>query len=92
MGLDAGNELHKGYAAGTGGAVGLLAQMTPRWSLQLFARDTDYTAGEAHNEKRLSLEQRYTLNKANTLRMEWTRQRQLGDDFSNFNLSWQHLM
>jgi hypothetical protein len=92
VGLDAGDELRKGYAAGTGGAVGLLAQMTPRWSLHLFARDTDYTAGEVHNEKRLGLEQRYTLNKANTLRMEWTRQRQLGNDFSNFNLSWQHFM
>lgn len=91
LGLDAEEkELRKGYAAGAGGSIGLLADMTQDWALHLFARSTDYTSGELHNEKRLGLEQRYTVNEANTLRMEWTRQRQLGGEFSNFNLSWQH--
>lgn len=91
LGLDAEEkELRKGYAAGTGGAIGLLAELTPQWGLHLFTRSTAYTTGEVHNEKRLGLEQRYTVNEANTVRMEWTRQRQLAGEFSNFNLSWQH--
>lgn len=83
-------ELRKGYAAGAGGSVGMLTEITPNWSLHLFAHSTDYTAGGTHNEKRLGLEQRYTVNKSDTIRMQWTRQRQLANDFSNFNLSWQH--
>lgn len=83
-------ELRKGYAGGVGGSLGLLAQMTQTWSLHLFARRIDYTAGEAHDERQLGLEQRYTLGRADTVRMEWTRQRQLAGEFNDFNLSWQH--
>ncbi len=91
LGIDAeAKELRKGYAAGAGGSIGLLAELRPDWALHLFAHSTDYTAGEVHTEKRLGLEQRYSLNKANTLRMEWTRQRELDGEFNNFNLSWQH--
>ena len=89
-GIDAEDkELRKGYAAGAGGSLGLLAELTPDWTLHLFAHSLDYTAGEVHNEKRLGLAQRYSLNEANTLRLEWSRQRQLAGEFSNFNLSWQ---
>ena len=83
-------ELRKGYAAGAGGSAGLLVELSDNWSSHLFAHSTDYTAGESHNEKKLGLEQRYTMSKTNTVRMQWTRQRQLANDFSNFNLSWQH--
>ena len=91
LGLDfSQQELRKGYAAGAGGSVGLLLDINADWSLNLFAHSTDYTAGDKHNEKRLGLEQRYSMSKSDTLRMQWTRQRQLAADFSNFNLSWQH--
>ena len=91
LGIDGSKrELRKGYAAGFGGSIGVLSEITPRWALHLFARSIDYTAGEVHNEKRLGLEQRFSMNKTNTLRLSWTRQRQLADDFSNLNLSWQH--
>ena len=91
LGIDASKqELRKGYAAGFGGSIGLLTELNTNWTVHLFGYSIDYTAGEAHNEKQLGLEQRLSLSKSNTLRMQWTRQRQLGDDFSNFNLSWQH--
>ncbi len=91
LGIDANkHELRKGYAAGFGVSVGMLTTINDNWAVHLFAQSIDYTAGDAHNEKQLGLEQRFSLSKTDTLRMQWTRQRQLGDDFSNFNLSWQH--
>ncbi|MBK9131572.1 MAG: DUF4105 domain-containing protein [Gammaproteobacteria bacterium] len=89
LSLDAGRELRNGYAAGAGGATGLLMEITPRWSLHLFAHGTGYTAGEAHGEKELGLEQRYTVGKSDTVRMAWSRERQLDGEFTDFHIGWQ---
>jgi hypothetical protein len=89
-GLDASkDELRKGYAFGAGPSIGVLSQLTEAWALHLFAGSRYYSAGDHHHEKNIGIEQRYTLNDSNTLRLSWSRQRQLGDEFSDFNLSWQ---
>lgn len=89
-GIDANqDELRKGYAFGVGANIGVLSQLTNEWALHLFAEGRKYSAGEHHREKNIGLEQRYTLNDSNTVRLSWSHQRQLGDEFTNFNLSWQ---
>lgn len=89
-GLDASkDELRKGYAFGAGPAVGIISQPTAAWALHLFATTKRYSAGQPHREKSIGFEQRYTINERNTARLSWSRQRQLGDEFSDLNLSWQ---
>ena len=89
-GLDANqDELRKGYAFGAGTAVGVVSHLSNRWALHLFAENRRYIAGENHHEKNIGFEQRYTLNSNNTLRLSWSRQRQLDGDFNNVNMSWQ---
>lgn len=91
LGIDISEQaLRKGYAAGIGGSAGLLIEQGVNWSAHLFAKTINYSAGNKHNEKNIGLEQRYTTSKSDTIRMQWTRQRQLGNAFSNFNISWQH--
>lgn len=90
-GIDVDNkELQDGYALGAGPAAGIVSHLNSHWALHLFANSEYYFAGDQHHEKRIGLEQRYTLNAANTVRLSWSRQRQLGAPFTNLNLSWQH--
>jgi len=91
LGIDVSEkELRKGYAAGLGGSAGFLIELNDNWTTHLFAKTIDYRAGDKHSEKNIGLEQRYSMSKSDTARMQWSRQRQLGNDFSLFNLSWQH--
>ena len=91
IGVDAAHrELRRGFAAGVGGSIGFLTQISRHWALHVFASGTDYAAGEVHFERRLGLEQRYTLGQADTVRLAWSRERQLADEFRDVNLSWQH--
>lgn len=89
-GIDASkNELRKGYAVGAGPSIGIISHPTAAWTLHLFATGKRYASGQTHREKSIGIEQRYTLNDNNTLRLSWSRQRQLGDEYSDLNLSWQ---
>lgn len=83
------HELRKSYAIGAGPSIGIISQPTTAWALHLFASGKRYVAGELHREKSIGVEQRYTLNEDNTLRLSWSRQQQLGDAFTDFTLSWQ---
>lgn len=91
FGVDADSEeLRNGYAAGTGGSLGMLAYLNDGWAMHLFARQLDYYAGDKHNEHVMGLESRVGLSPSDTLRIRWARGKQLGDEFTDINLSWQH--
>lgn len=65
------------YRAGIGGTAGLLADVTPRWKGHLFATYLSYPLGERSHDLKMSLHQRYTLQKNLALRLELNRQQVL---------------
>jgi len=83
------DELDKGYAIGLGPSVGWVAEPTQNWALHLYGGASQYVAGDKHHESAVGVEQRLSLNKTNTLRLDWSRRQQLADPYFNFMLSWQ---
>ncbi len=73
--LDAnyGTVFEKNYRAGGGGTVGLLADITQRWKIYLFTTYLSLPLGERSRDFKVSLHQRYTLQKNLALRLELNR-------------------
>jgi hypothetical protein len=68
-----GNALERNHQIGGGGTVGLLADLTRRWKIQLIATYLSFPLGERDSDFRSSLEQNVTLSKNVALRLELSR-------------------
>ena len=67
----------RNYRAGAGGTVGVLTDGRSRWKAHLFATYLSYPLGERSHDLKMSLQQRYTLQKDLTVRLELNRQQVL---------------
>lgn len=86
--LDVSGGLQRRYALGVGPSVGLLAQVTPRWKVHLFARALDYGLGDVHRAREVSFEQNVALNAQNALRLRLSRREERGYAWNTALLSW----
>ncbi len=68
--LLAGHSLDQGYAAGLGGTLGSLLDLTPAWRLQLQGGSMRFLAGDVQTVSRVELNQRWQLQRNQSLRLE----------------------
>ena len=65
--LDVGKRFDGDYALGAGPSVGLLANVSDRWKMNLYARALRYSLGDDHSAREAVLEQRYSLTRQSAL-------------------------
>jgi hypothetical protein len=68
--LLAGHSLDQGYAAGMGGTVGSLLDVTPAWRVQLQGGSMRFFAGDVQTASRIELNQRWQWQRNQSLRLE----------------------
>jgi hypothetical protein len=68
--LLAGHSLDQGYAAGLGGTLGSLLDVTPVWRLQLQGGSMRFLAGDVQTLSRVEVNQRWQLQRNQSLRLE----------------------
>jgi hypothetical protein len=68
--LMTGHSLDQGYAAGLGGTLGTLLDLTPVWRLQLQGGSMRFLAGDEQTASRVELNQRWQLQRNQSLRLE----------------------
>lgn len=68
--LLAGHSLDQGYAAGMGGTVGSLLDVTPAWRVQLQGGSMRFFAGDVQTTSRIELNQRWQWQRNQSLRLE----------------------
>ena len=85
--LDANSRFENNYTLGAGPAVGLLADMTDRWGVNLQARSLRYGIGDDHWSRELALEQRYTLTRQSAIRLRLSRKQEYQDYWNSGDLS-----
>lgn len=71
--LVANGHLARGFAVGTGPAVGALLDVTQRWRVNVEARALRYGIGDVDSATELALNQRVTLGRQSALRLELSR-------------------
>jgi len=87
--VDAGDELHRDYAAGLGPSVGLFMRPVPRWKLELGARLQDFRLGDHHLERLIALRQSVSFGRQHALRLELSDHHDRGTEWGAVELSWQ---
>ena len=85
--LDVGSRFESNYALGAGPAVGVLANVSDRWGVNLHARSLRYGLGDDHWSRELVLEQRYTLSRQSALRMQLSRKQEFHDYWNSGDIS-----
>lgn len=85
--LDVDNHFSSGYAVGMGPNLGVLADITRSWRVNLFARSLRYGLGDDHWTRELVLEQRYTLSRQSALRLNLSRKQEFRDYWNSGHLS-----
>ena len=68
--------LEKGYALGAGASIGGLFDLTPRWRMHGYLRNTRYLLGQRDIAQTLGLEQRLALSTNTAVRLDVVRQRE----------------
>ena len=68
--LMTGHSLDQGYAAGLGGTLGALLDLTPAWRVQLQGGSMRFLAGDVQTVSRVELNQRWQLQRNQSLRLE----------------------
>ena len=86
--LDVGGGLEDSYALGFGPSLGLLALLSDRWKLNLFARYQQYALGDTGSEREIGLEQSYAFNGQNALRLHVKYAHDHGSDWGSVGLAW----
>ncbi len=88
-GLRADRRIERGYALGAGPSMGLIADFTPNWRIDLNARGMRFFAGDIDTAWALGLRQRYTLGANSALRFDVSRERQAKRSWNAAQLSLQ---
>jgi len=87
--LEAGKRFDSGYALGAGPNIGWLTDLSDRWRVNLYARALRYGLGDAHDERQLALEQRYSLTRQSAVRLELFRKQEFQDYWNEGQISLQ---
>jgi hypothetical protein len=78
--LDVGTRVDKrlgqGFAIGAGPSIGVIADLTPEWRTDWYAKGQRFFAGDTDTVWEAGLRQRYTLNANNALRLDIIREKQ----------------
>jgi hypothetical protein len=85
--LDASKRFESNYSLGAGPAIGLLADISDRWAVNLKARSLRYGLGDDHWARELVLEQRYALGRQSALRLNLSRKQEFRDYWNSGQLS-----
>ncbi len=84
----AGSGLKDGYALGAGASVGVLKAITGSWKVQAQLKATAFELGDVHTIYSAELDQRYTINANNAVRLNLKREL-FGRFYStDINVSW----
>jgi hypothetical protein len=81
------HDLERGYGLGAGARAGALLDATPRWRLHAYASGLSYFLGEADRPRSLGLNQRLSLGRESALRLDLSRNREAGRQYSAGSLS-----
>jgi len=86
--IKAGSGLKDGYALGAGASVGVLKAITDAWKVQAQLKATAFEIGDIHTIYSVELNQRFTINANNAIRLDL--KRELFGRFysSDINVSW----
>jgi hypothetical protein len=82
--------LGHGFAIGAGPSIGVIADLTPSWRADLYARGQRFFAGDTDTAWAVGLRQRYTLNINNALRLDVSRERQENQSWNTALISLHH--
>jgi len=85
--VEAGKSLDQDYALGAGPTAGWLTDISDRWRINLYARSIRYGLGDAHNERELTLEQRYSLTRQSAVRFDLFRKQEFQDYWNGGEIS-----
>ena len=87
--IEVGKRFDKDYALGAGPNIGWLTDLSDRWRVNLYARALRYGLGDAHDERQLVLEQRYTLSRQSAVRFGLFRKQEFQDYWNGGEISLQ---
>ncbi len=87
--LDVSNRFSSSYAIGLGPNLGVLADLTGSWRVNLFARSLRYGLGDEHDVRELVLEQRITLDRQHALRVSLERKQEFDHYADSTGIVWQ---
>ena len=87
--LDVSSRFDRDYALGAGPAIGVLANVSDRWGVNLHARSLRYGLGDDHWSRELVLEQRYSLGRQSALRLNLSRKQEFREYWNSGDLSLQ---
>lgn len=82
-------EYESHYAFGMGPAIGLQADASRHWRINIYGRMQRFGLRDMHNASELTLTQRYTLDKQQALRLELARKQIYNLMWTDARLSWQ---
>jgi len=90
FGRSAAKGLQHGFAIGAGPSMGMIADLTPSWRADLYARGHRFFAGDTDTSWTAGLRQRYTLNINNALRLDVSSERQEKQSWNTVLISLHH--
>ena len=85
--LDVGKRFEDDYAVGAGPSIGLLANLSDRWKMNLHARSLRYGLGDDHHARELVLEQRYALTRQSALGLQLYRKQEFRNYWSGGDIN-----
>lgn len=83
-----GSGLDDGYALGAGVSVGVLAPVSKNWKARVQAKATAFGPGDEHTIVSAELNQLFTMDAGNALRLDIKRERFDGFYSNDVNMSW----
>lgn len=86
--LDLGNVLQDNHALGLGPSIGVLASPNEWWKLNLFMRSQRYFTGQKDSEREIFLEQNFTINRQNAVRLNTSYKHEHDMSWTSFGLEW----
>jgi hypothetical protein len=86
--LDVGGAQDDHHALGIGPSIGLLASPNEWWKLNLFMRYQRYFTGEEDSEREITLEQSFTIDHQNAVRLNASYKHEHDMDWTSVGLEW----
>jgi hypothetical protein len=87
--LDYSGQFRTDYALGVGPSVGLLADITGIWRINVYGRWLRYGLGDSHNTGVLGVEQRLSLGRQSALKITFDRRQEFNRYWNNGQIAWQ---
>jgi len=87
--LELANDYQQNYALGIGPTLGFLSHINPEWGVHTYAALQRFGLGEQRTEYELMLEQSFSLNNRNALRLSLARKKEFAVYRTEAIASWQ---